>query len=195
MFRLLLHLITLGHFKYRMSNGFLFTRKGVKYADFPRINGFLSIRGQGKISIGKKLAVNSGKNFNPIGGDTKTNWVVKPKAQLLIGDHVGMSNCTLVCHEQIAIGNHVKIGGGVKMYDTDFHALDAESRRNRKTDIGQTKPIRIGNDAFIGAHSVILKGVTIGEASIVGAGSLVTKSIPPGQIWGGNPAKYIKDIE
>jgi acetyltransferase-like isoleucine patch superfamily enzyme len=52
--------------------------------------------------------------------------------------------------------------------------------------------IKIGNNVFIGAHSTILKGVTIGENAIVGACSVVTKSIPANQIWGGNPARFIK---
>lgn len=52
----------------------------------------------------------------------------------------------------------------------------------------------IEENAFIGAHSILLKGVRIGRNSIIGAGSVVTKSVPPNQIWGGNPAKYIRDI-
>jgi acetyltransferase-like isoleucine patch superfamily enzyme len=48
---------------------------------------------------------------------------------------------------------------------------------------------------FIGARCIILKGVTIGEKSIVAAGSVVTKNIPEGEVWGGNPAKFIKKIE
>ena len=55
-------------------------------------------------------------------------------------------------------------------------------------------PVVIKHDAFIGAGSIILPGVTIGANSIVGAGSVVTKNIPDNQIWGGNPAKYIKDV-
>ena len=47
---------------------------------------------------------------------------------------------------------------------------------------------------FIGANSIILKGVTIGERSIIGAGSVVTKNIPDDEIWAGNPAKFIRKI-
>ncbi|WP_212635306.1 acyltransferase [Pseudozobellia thermophila] len=52
----------------------------------------------------------------------------------------------------------------------------------------------IKDRAFIGAYSIILKGVTIGENAIVGAGSVVTKSVPDNQIWAGNPAKFIRSI-
>ena len=57
-----------------------------------------------------------------------------------------------------------------------------------------TAPICIGEDVFIGANSTILKGVTIGDRSIVASGSVVTKSIPSDQLWGGNPAKKIRDL-
>lgn len=88
-----------------------------------------------------------------------------------------------------------KIGGGVCIYDTDFHSLDP-ILRNSAEDIKfrKTKAILIKENAFIGAHSIILKGVTIGKNSIVGAGSVVTKSIPDNQIWAGNPARFIKNI-
>lgn len=46
--------------------------------------------------------------------------------------------------------------------------------------------------ASIGAGSIILTGVSIGSESIVGAGSVVTKSIPSGEVWCGNPAKFLK---
>ncbi|MCD7824200.1 MAG: hypothetical protein LUG86_09355 [Oscillospiraceae bacterium] len=59
---------------------------------------------------------------------------------------------------------------------------------------GVTRPVAVGNGAFIGAHTIILKGVTVGEKSIVGAGSVVTKSIPDGEIWAGNPAHFIRKV-
>lgn len=60
---------------------------------------------------------------------------------------------------------------------------------------GATSPVVIKDGAFIGAHCIILKGVTIGENSIVGAGSVVTKSIPDGEIWAGNPVKFIRRVD
>jgi acetyltransferase-like isoleucine patch superfamily enzyme len=56
------------------------------------------------------------------------------------------------------------------------------------------KPVRIEDGAFIGTNAIICKGVTIGKESIVAAGAVVVKSIPPGEIWGGNPAKFIRKL-
>jgi len=53
----------------------------------------------------------------------------------------------------------------------------------------------IGDNCFIGIRTIILPGVMIGNNVIVGAGSVVTKDIPSGQVWAGNPAKFIKTIE
>ena len=52
--------------------------------------------------------------------------------------------------------------------------------------------VKIGNYVFIGAHSIITKPVIIGDYSIVAAGSVVTKDIPPCEIWGGVPARFMK---
>ena len=52
--------------------------------------------------------------------------------KLTIGNNVGISQAALICHQEITLGNHVKIGGGVKIYDTDFHSLDAEIRRSQE---------------------------------------------------------------
>lgn len=52
--------------------------------------------------------------------------------------------------------------------------------------------VKIGYACFIGANTIICNSVEIGDNSIVAAGSVVTKNIPPNEIWGGNPAKYIK---
>lgn len=51
---------------------------------------------------------------------------------------------------------------------------------------------RIGRRCFIGAHSIILPGVTIGDGSIVGAGSVVTRDAPPGTVVAGNPARVVR---
>ena len=57
------------------------------------------------------------------------------------------------------------------------------------------KPIRIGNNSFIGAKSIILPGAVIGNNTIIGAGSVVKGYIPDSVVAAGNPCKVICDIE
>jgi len=54
------------------------------------------------------------------------------------------------------------------------------------------KEIKIGNDVWIGAHAVILPGVTINDGSVIAAGAVVTRDVPPYSVVGGVPAKAIK---
>jgi acetyltransferase-like isoleucine patch superfamily enzyme len=90
----------------------------------------------------------------------------------------------------------VNIGGNVRIFDHDFHALDAEVRRSpRDAAECATRPIVIGDDVFIGTNSIILKGITIGDRAIIGAGSVVTKNVPADCIAAGNPARIVRKAE
>lgn len=110
-----------------------------------------------------------------------------------IGDHTGASSVIISSRSGVRIGKHCNIGGNVRIFDHDFHVLDAEVRRGpRGCDDCATKPITIGDDVFIGAQSIILKGVTIGDRAVIGAGSVVTKDVPADSIAAGNPAVVVK---
>lgn len=177
---------------------FLFYIKGVDSKNF-KTNGlpYISIALGGKCTIDSNFRMNNGLVGNPIGRPQKCVFFVDKGGFLKIGKDVGMSQTALVCYEKIIIGDYVKIGGGVCIYDTDFHSLDPEKRKDPLLDTANkvTSPVIICENAFIGAHSTILKGVTIGKNSIIGAGSIVTKDVPDNEIWGGNPAKKIKNIQ
>lgn len=167
-------------------------RKGFKSRGIPIVNVSLT----GTFILGKNFTMNNGERYNPIGRQKKCLFFVGKNAELEIGDYVGMSSTSIVCEKHIRIGDFVKIGGNVVIYDTDFHALDSELRKSLESDMNNTnkKDVIIGDNVFLGAHSTILKGVQIGNNSIVGASSVVTKSIPDNEIWGGNPAKFIRKI-
>ena len=122
--------------------------------------------------------------------------IVADSAKLEIGNDTGCSSVTICCFDSIKIGNNVKIGAGSLIMDTNFHSLDWRERRieSEMETNKKTAPIAIGDDVFIGARTRINKGVTIGERSIVAAGSVVVKDIPADEIWGGNPAKFIKKL-
>lgn len=164
-----------------------FTAKGI-----PIINVNLT----GHFKFGRQLSFHSGKYFNMIGRPQPCYFIVQKDANLVIGNNVGLSCTAIICSKRIVIGNDVRIGGGVVIYDTDFHSLEMTARTSTPEDLSlvQSSPVEIKDGAFIGAHSIILKGVTIGKNSIVGAGSVISKSIPDNQIWAGNPAKFIKSI-
>lgn len=149
----------------------------------------------GRMSVGKNFIMHNGISGNPIGCYQRCTFFVDRNAILTIGNNVGISQAALICHQRITIGNDVKIGGGVCVYDTDFHSLDPQIRKSKEDMKHKSKrPVVIHDNVFIGAHSIVLKGVEIGENSIIGAGSVVTKSIPANQIWAGNPAKFIRNI-
>ena len=95
------------------------------------------------------------------------------------------------CHilGEITFGDNVLIGPKVIIWGRD-HGTDKSSPMNTQT--YTRKPITIGNDVWIGACSIILKGVKIGDGAIVGAGSVVTKDVEPYSVVAGNPAKLIK---
>lgn len=116
---------------------------------------------------------------------------------LSIGDNSAISNTAITVAESVNIGRNVFIGAGCKIYDTDFHLIEAEFRFGDTVDITRTKTKRIiiEDGAFIGGHSIILKGSHIGENSVIGAGSVVAGNIPANEIWAGNPARFIKKIK
>ncbi|MBN2730617.1 MAG: acyltransferase [Bacteroidales bacterium] len=174
----------------------IFYANGVKHSSFislgiPRINVSLT----GECTIDKHFRMNNREMSNPIGRAHRCLLIVGAKGRLIIGNHVGISSVTIICQNRIEIGDYVKIGGNVVIYDTDFHSLNPIARQNSSTDIAKTSPVILKKNAFVGAHSTILKGVTIGENSIIGAGSVVTKSIPDNEIWGGNPARFLKSVQ
>lgn len=149
------------------------------------------------LSIGDDVIINSGiyDNPNPIGNEIFATFATVYNGRIQIGNRVGISNSCLYARDSVVIEDDVMIGGGCKIFDTDFHPLNYTDRiRNDESKV-KTAPIRICRGAFIGADSIIMKGVTIGRHSIVGAGSVVTKSIPDDEVWAGNPAKFIYSLK
>lgn len=150
------------------------------------------IRG-GRITIGDNFYLSSGNGVNPIASNLQADVYVEPGAALTIGNNVGMSSTRLWIHESVRIGNNVKIGGCVLITDTDAHPMDYVVRRSSNEGT-KSAPVVIEDDVWVGAHCIILKGVTIGARSIIGAGSVVTNSIPVDCVAAGNPCRVIKSL-
>lgn len=120
---------------------------------------------------------------------------VEQNGKLIIGVNVGISSTIIHAWESIEIQDDVKIGAGCFIFDTNFHSVDPEIRKTENDQKNaKTAPVIIKQNAFIGARSIITKGVSVGKNSIVAAGSVVVRSVPDNEIWGGNPAMFIRKI-
>lgn len=173
-------------------NQVVFKIQNVSFMDFPKISGFILVNNRGLLSIGKNCIITSSRKGNPVGNCCNSALYCGSGGRILIGDNVGMSNTLIYSQQSIIIENFVMIGGGVQIWDTDFHPMNLEDRIIHDISKIRTNPVLLKKGCFIGANSIILKGVTIGENSIIAAGSVVSKSVPENEIWGGNPARLIK---
>jgi acetyltransferase-like isoleucine patch superfamily enzyme len=173
------------------------THPNVRFAGSLMLHGLplFSVRNDSIVEFGAHVVLTSSKRMNMVGLSKRCSIYVGSKAKLQIGDCCGFSGVSIYCTNEIVIGNYLTCGGNVCIWDTDFHSLDYLARRPQsKKPKSASAPVVIGDDVFIGANAMILKGVTIGSRSIVGAGSVVTKSIPADQIWAGNPATFIRCV-
>jgi acetyltransferase-like isoleucine patch superfamily enzyme len=93
---------------------------------------------------------------------------------------------------KVHIGSRTLFGPNVQIYTAE-HPLRPEDRNGTKGR-ESARPIRIGNDCWIGGAAIILPGVTIGDGVTVGAGSVVTRDVPARSVVVGNPARVVKVI-
>lgn len=141
-----------------------------------------------ELRIGAECILRSKPSSNPIGIDNPiTFYTLLPNAKIVIGDRVGISGGSICARQLIEIGSGTLIGANTYIFDNDFHPIDPIARANNDDALVRSAPVRIGANVFIGARSVILKGVTIGDNAVIGAGSVVSQSIPPNVIAAGNP--------
>ncbi|HSH88949.1 MAG TPA: acyltransferase [Ramlibacter sp.] len=112
--------------------------------------------------------------------------LVGAQASVTLGDATFIGcGCELDISQALTIGSHVLIAPGCFITDHGHrHAagvhIDAQGV--------DARPVRIGNDVWLGARVVVLPGVTIGDGAIVGAGAVVTRDVAPGAVVAGVPA-------
>ena len=118
-------------------------------------------------------------------------------------------NCNVCSHcfieNDVEIGNNVTVKCGVQLWDglrveDDVFIGANVSFTNDRYPRSKRYPARfektvIRKGASIGAGSVVLCGIEIGEKAMIGAGSVVTKDVPAGELWVGNPARFVRKLE
>lgn len=116
-------------------------------------------------------------------------------ARVVVGPESGMTSSTVSAITSVSIGARVLIGAGCVITDSDHHVVHPPTGlRRRHLGLPEASPqhaVVIEDDVFIGARSIVLKGVTIGRGSVVGAGSVVARDIPPHSIAAGNPCVVV----
>ena len=167
----------------------LFRSQCVRVGDAFRMEQLPYVNGSGRIVLGDHVTF-GGKPAFVFGNRAAT------MPELTIGDHTFIGHgCGFACSQSITIGRHCLIAGGVQVSDYDGHPVDAARRRaGEPTPPEGIRPVTIGDDVWIGAGALILKGVTIGDRAVVGAGAVVTKDVPPDVVVGGNPARIVKRL-
>lgn len=118
---------------------------------------------------------------------------IDPSAKIGKGTHIGKfciiskdvrigKNCDIQAHVKISIGciigNNVFLGPGVNLLNDKYPPS------------GCLMPVIIEDEVIVGGGSIILPGIKLGRRCVIGAGSIVTKSVPEGEVWLGNPARF-----
>lgn len=158
----------------------LWRLRGAKIAPKTRVGKNCIIERPWNLDSGKNVTIEH-RNFIKI---------VSEKARVSIGDHTFLGHGSeLDISEELVIGNNVLIAP--RCFITDHnHRIDAsELIANQGC---ESRPICIKDDVWLGAHVVVLSGVTIGKGAVVAAQAVVTKDIEPYSVVAGVPAKFIR---
>ncbi|MBC7996068.1 MAG: acyltransferase [Rhizobacter sp.] len=139
-----------------------------------------------QVSLGARCLLEQGSYF-------KFDGIYQPGPTLVFGDEVFIgAGCEFNIRVGISVGSNTLIASGSKFIDHDHGFASRDVPMGYQSD-GAEARIDIARDVWIGANVVVLKGVSIGQGAIIAAGSVLTRSVEPYEIWGGVPAKKLRD--
>lgn len=128
-----------------------------------------------------------------IGDRTKIGAFVEIQKNASVGRDCKISSHTFIC-EGVHIGDGVFVGHGVMFINDKYPSAVTDGGSLQSETDWTVVETRVHDRASIGSGSTILCGVTIGAGAMVGAGSVVTRSVPEGEIWAGNPARFFRKV-
>ena len=176
-------LVVLPHCVVNIDRGAIVKKQGVSYLG--RNNKFRGSKLETRLFVGKNATLELGDGtIIGYGSDVE----VFPNAHLVFGGAGGSNiNLSLICGEHIEIGRYTMIGRDVTIRDNNGgHYLNRPGYRN-------TRPIKIGEKAWLCEKCTIMPGVKIGDGGIVGACALVTAHVPQYTLVSGNPAHVVDE--
>jgi maltose O-acetyltransferase len=116
---------------------------------------------------------------------------VAGEGSVTIGDGSFVNHdCLIDASADVTIGRGVALADRVALVTSDHDYGDPRGRAGVRV----LRPIVVGDGAWIGSGATILGGVTIGEGAVIAAGALVRRDVPPHTLWGGVPARWIRDL-
>ena len=147
------------------------------------------------VSLGKDVSIHGFVNLYgcTIGEQTKIGAFVEIQKGARIGRNCKISSHTFIC-EGVMIADRVFVGHNVTFINDRFPQATNDDGGVKTDADWQVVPTRVEEGVSIGSSVTILCGVTIGRGAMVGAGSVVLSDIPSGQVWAGNPARFIKEV-
>lgn len=114
-------------------------------------------------------------------------------ARIVLEDGCGLNGTSITARSKvIRIGRNVLFGPDCMVLDSDFHEPWPPERRKTNPGFENDAGVSIGENVWVGARSIILKGVTVGNNAVIAAGSVVAHPVPPDALAGGNPARVLK---
>ncbi len=143
------------------------------------IAGRLKIQQGTRVVLGDRVRVRGRVTIN--GGGVVT-----------VGADTLLNGCWIGARTSVTVGASCLISD-CDITDSDFHNLDP-SRRHEPPDERTQSPVHFGDNVWVGAHAMVLKGSTVGRDSVVGAGAVVRGEVPAGVVVLGNPAKVVKHL-
>ncbi len=150
------------------------------YGQSVAVLGRLKIQEGTRVVLGDRVRVRGRVTINggglvTVGADTLLNgcWI-GGRTSVTIGAGCLISDCDIT--------------------DSDFHNLEP-SRRHEPPGERTQRPVHLGENVWVGAHAIVLKGSTIGRNSVVGAGAVVRGEVPSDVVVLGNPAKVVRRLD
>lgn len=157
-------------------------RKCTDVGALTRVKGRIIVSNAGRLRLGRKVKL--------VGSPVPIELVALPRAELTIGDGTFINRGVSICAQRsIRIGCNCSIGNDCLIFDTDFHSV-----ADHQSWSSEAIPVTIGDNVWLAARSIILKGVTVGDGSVVCAGSVVVTNVAPYTMVGGVPAHVIREL-
>jgi acetyltransferase-like isoleucine patch superfamily enzyme len=147
------------------------------------------------VKLGKNVRIIAFVNLYgcEIGDDSVIGPFVEIQSDVKIGRRVKIQSHTFIC-SGVTIGDEAFIGHGVMFTNDRFPRATNEDGSLQGAKDWKCEPTVIGRRASIGSNVTLLCGITIGDDAVVGAGSVVTKDVPARAIVVGNPARVLRQI-